>query len=653
MDKLIKKIYEDLRYSNSKISKLHTELKEDFKFEQGKQWDDSDISTLRDAGIKALTINKLRPIIKLITGIERQSRSDFIAFPEGGEDEITSSIVTRLLKNITKNSKVERKMSEQFKDGCIGGFSFIEPFIDYSFDLINGELKWKKLSALSSYFDPDFEEYDMSDARFFIKVSAGLDKETLEMLFPEDTAKINKIKGSIIDFKALESFDAHNQLLDYPPFAEEDNEPLEYIKDKKYDLIDYYYVQLEDKFFVAQQERGILQIANSEEEAKSLAEQIQGIVIKKKVPVTRLAQVVGDQIFADEVCWSYPRWKTIPIFPYFAELITEDIGDMSIRIQGIVRGIKDLQEEFNKRRTQELRHLNSSANSGFDIEENQLSPEEEDKLKKFGSSPGVVIKRKKGTLPLTRISPMPLSQGHAQLAEENAQDLKEASGVNPDLLANDSQSQSGRAILFKQRQGLVMVQEMLDNFGETKRLVGKFIVSQLKELFTVETAMRVLGDAFITDNFTVPVTDILVRGLNKIQEGKENEITELENSVMLQYPNENPGIKPVVDEMGQLVTTVDFDLAIKTINDVLNNAELNKYDVAVGEGPFSETIRNANFTDLKELAQQGVPIPPQTLIEMSMIPSDQKGKILKQLAAQQQAAMTQTQQAQPSSAEGE
>jgi hypothetical protein len=47
---------------------------------------------------------------------------------------------------------------------------------------------------------------------------------------------------------------------------------------------------------------------------------------------------------------------------------------------------------------------------------------------------------------------MPLSQGHAQLAEENAQDLKEASGVNPDLLATDSKSQSGRAILLKQRQ---------------------------------------------------------------------------------------------------------------------------------------------------------------------------------------------------------
>ena len=103
---------------------------------------------------------------------------------------------------------------------------------------------------------------------------------------------------------------------------------------------------------------------------------------------------------------------------------------------------------------------------------------------------------------------------------------------------------------------------------------------------------------------------------------------------MLQYPTQDPQ-QPIVDEMNNLQTMVDIDLAVKTINNILNNAELNKYDVAVGEGPFSETIRMANFMDIKELAQQGVPIPPQTLIELSMIDQDQKGKILKQLAAQQ------------------
>jgi peptide chain release factor 1 len=70
------------------------------------------------------------------------------------------------------------------------------------------------------------------------------------------------------------------------------------------------------------------------------------------------------------------------------------------------------------------------------------------------------------------------------------------------------------------------------------------------------------------------------------------------------------------------------------IKSVLNNKDLVKYDVSIGEGAFQDTIRMANFNDIKELAQQGVPIPPQTLIELSMIPESQKKGIMNQLQAQ-------------------
>jgi len=41
--------------------------------------------------------------------------------------------------------------------------------------------------------------------------------------------------------------------------------------------------------------------------------------------------------------------------------------------------------------------------------------------------------------------------------------------------------------------------------------------------------------------------------------------------------------------------------------------------------------------DIKELAQQGVPIPPNVLIELSMIPESDKKGIMRQLEAQQMA----------------
>ncbi len=633
---IIRKVYNDLRFSAEKMSKLHDEIKGDFKFEQGKQWEDDDIQTLKNAGIKAITINKIKPIIKLLTGIERQSRSDFKAYPEGEEDELTSEIITRLMKNVSKNSRVEVKFSEVFKNGSIGGMCFIEPYMDYNFDLLNGNLKFKKISSSNVYLDPNFQEYDLSDSKFLIKVTTGLSKDELIGLFPDKEKEIEKINGGKLDVDNLNSLIASPESDDYPsPTTSDtlDSEPDE----PTYDLIDYYYKKLTTKYYAIVQEKGIIKDFETKEEAEDFALQAQGIVIDRKVPVIMLVQVVGNTELYNDVAPFYPKWKTFPLIPYFAELITEDLDDYSLKIQGVVRGIKDLNEEYNKRRTQELRHLNASANSGFDIEKGQLDDQAIDHLKKYGSSPGFVSQRKKGSAPLGRIAPMPLSQGHAQLAAENAQDLKEASGVNPDLLANDSQSQSGRAILFKQRQGLQMIQEMLDNFGETKRQTGLFILSQIPDLFTVESAMKVIGDAFITENFTVPVNIVLERGLQKVQEGEEP--TEYEQSIMLQYPTTDPN-QPIVDETNQLVTTVDMDSAIILINKILSDTELSKYDVAIGEGPYQETIKLANFTDLKELAQQGVPIPPQALIETSMLESGQKKNILRQLAQMAQVAPT-------------
>ena len=631
-EKIIEKVYRDLQYSVGKYSKLHKEMKNDFEFVQGKQWEDKDVDTLRKQGVKALVINKIKPIIKLITGIERQSKSDFVGFPEGGEDSLVADMVTRLLKNVSKTGDLATKTSIQFKNSAIGGVSYIEPYIDYSVDLINGTLRFKNVSGTDVFPDPDHIEYDMSDAKYVIKLTRNLSEEDLELLFPDDTAKIKKIKGGRINLNSLNETSGHIQGLDYPGLGE--GTDADEFKDSTYDLIDYQYKTIRTAYYIADQQRGVIKEAESKEKAEEVSAQIPGsVVISKKVPAYKLYQAVGDQVFYDGDLWSYPKWQKYTLIPLYAEFNTENVGKKELSIQGVVRVIKDLQEEFNKRRTQELRHLNSSANSGFDIHEGQMaSDEEERKLKEFGSSPGVVLKRAKGTDPLIRITPMPLSQGHAQAAAEHAQDLKEASGVNPDLLATDSNSQSGRAILLKQRQGLVMVQEMLDNYSITKKIIGRFILSQMKELFTVESAMRVIGDQFIQEAFTVPVTAIIQRGLDKMAENKDNEVTELEKANMLMYP-QNSAMNPVVDEKNQLVPAVDFDEAFKLVDQVLNDSEIGKYDISVGEGPFSETVRLSNFISLTDLAQQGVPIPPTALIEMSLIPDNEKKKIIAQMEA--------------------
>lgn len=617
----IDQVYKDLNRSLSYFSKLFKEIKKDFEFAMGKQWDSADVQTLYNAGVKALTINKIKPMVKLITGIERQSRSDYKAFPEGTEDELLSDISTRLLKNVAKQSRLKHKISEQFKDAMIGGVCYIEPYIDYTQDLVNGEMKFRKVEAKRVLFDPSSEEYDLSDGKYLIKLTLGLSKDDLLMLFPKKKKDIDNIGLGTIDMTAQDSDIL--QARDYPSVGNMDSDRDAKDKEASYDLIEYYYKMPYEVHYVVSRTNGVIFETEVEQEAQTFiaAQQIpDASIVTKYANEIRLKQVVGKTEMSDDRHSTYPKWKAYPIVPLFAERSTIETNDTAMTIQGMVRGLRDLQEEYNKRRTQELRHLNSSVNSGMFIPKDALDTTNKKNLKEFGSTPGVRIyydpAKTGGVSPEGwKINPTPLSQGHAQLAAENAQDIKEASGVNPDLLANDSQSQSGRAILLKQRQGLVMIQESLDNYQQTKEILGRFILSQLGEVYTVESALQVLGDGFIKDNFRKPVFDALG--------------------------------DPQLDPNGQLQTEPDIDMAKLVVNKVLTDTSIGKYDVTIGEGTFNETIQMANFMTLMEMAGKGIPIPPDVLVEESLLSSGQKEKIIASIEQQQVAAKSAIQATQP------
>ncbi len=608
----VEDVYRDLGQSSNHFSPLHRQIQEDFKFSLGKQWDDEDSRKLEKAGVTPLTINQIKPIIKIITGIERQSRSDLKAFPVGDEDELAGDIVSRLLKHANHRASLDSKQSEQFKEGVTGGLCYIEPYLDYTYNLINGELKFRKISANRIFYDPSSEEYDLSDSRYLIKMTYDLSKDQLLELFPDKEKEIDGSGFSKVNFDDLDKVADKIQTQDYE-FDEEHRVSGE-SRGKGYDLLEYYYKSPKDIFYVVDKATGGLVEFDTKSEAEGFIATGQfsdPVIILKKVPEIRLKQIVGAKEMSDEVAWFYPKWKGYSIVPFFAERFSVDFIEETLRIQGIARALKDLQIELNKSRTLELRHLNSTANSGWMFPEKMMPKKNMEQFKTLGSSPGFVTTydpEKTGGIvsaEMFRLAPAPLPQGHMALSSERINEIKTTSGVNPDLLANDSQSQSGRAILLKQRQGLVMVQEMLDNYGKTKKIIGRFVLSQLSEIYTVETAAKVLGEAFIQEHFSRPQVD------------ETGEI--------------------VTDESGNMVEDVDPNELRLILNKILGDESFQRFDVSIGEGPYNETVKYTNYLMLLEMAEKGLPIPPESIINESLLDESQKKKILASIQTQRQA----------------
>lgn len=626
----------DFKRAHEAKKKIMDAQKEDFEFALGKQWDDQDVEQLRKVGVRALTLNKIAPNLQLLRGMESQNRSDFRGYPEGDEDTIQSEIVTRLMKNAVKNSDLKFKVSDMFEAGNTCGEGWLEPWLQYPYKAkpdgtvdLTAQLRFKMNHYDQIFPDPCSREYDHSDARFITKFTSDLTPDELIELFPNQKKEIEDVEAGKIDIDAIDiggSTDATGVSIQRKDYRADDNNTSPWIPRNGFDLIDYYYKRYVPKYYVADFKLNTVRLAKNKKEADRYVKQATLKDRNPKKPSAKLIERLQPEIWVAFVCggmddflahgpaWSFPRWESWPIFGYYAYKSSAPIedDDRSLLIQGLTRRIKDNQREHNKRRTQELRHLNQSANSGWKGEENAFV--NEDVWETYGSTPGAILKYKEGRPAPEKILPTPLSQGHAQMAEEHKQDMREALGIDAEALAIQSDQSSGRAIALRQKQGLVMVQGLFDNLSRTRYMVGKFILSVLPELFDVEKAMRVLGAAFLQKNFQSPVLDPMTQ-------------------------------QPMIDPRTlQPAMQYDQNLAMQTINQVLSDAELGTFDVAVGDNISSETIRIANFTELQELAQAGYPIPPDVLVEESTLPDATKKRLMSAFAAQAAAGEAEGQQ---------
>jgi hypothetical protein len=318
----------NLRYARKKFKDFFEKYKEDFEATLGRQWDEQDEIALRKLGVEPLTINKIKPTVKLLSGIERQSRSDLVGFPEGEEDGIKAEIATKLIKNVMKKAGGQNKLSAQFKSGIIGGACFLEPYLDYSYDLLTGDMRFRKVNATRVLVDPDAEEYDLSDAKYVIKLSQRLTKEDLIELFPDKKKDIEKVEFSKFFFDEHGNLTTTVQYEDYEDHEFEDGEDVEDLN-TGYDLAEYYYKDKTKKYYVASQQDGTMVEVDTKEEADAYATQIPGaVVIEKEIPEIRRKAFIGSTELDDDVAWTFPRWKSYPFIPYFCEWNVEDGIDL-------------------------------------------------------------------------------------------------------------------------------------------------------------------------------------------------------------------------------------------------------------------------------------------------------------------------------------
>lgn len=451
----------------------------DYRFYFGDQWEEADRQALKKQKRPAITINRVRPLINLVSGYQRLNRYEPDFLPRTANDLELCKVRKGITKYIMDSSKYDREESRVFLDSAISGLGWFE--VGYTFDhhAMDGKAFIKRASPFDIYLDPECREPDLSDAEYICRAK-WVSKADLIRTYPE---KQTEIEGFAQRYDKDEDVE------------EVDFEPLWYSQArKKARLVEIWYKERTMKVYY---QVGLGQVVPKEELQPGMTP-----LRSFRVPQTeiRCAVILAD-VELEDIPSPYKHGR-FPFAPFYAYYLGEEEEDPA----GIVRDLQDPQRELNKHRSQLLHLINTMANKGWFLRKGQ--PLVKKQLETAGSSPGVVIEYDVEQPQQFDTTQIPSS--FAALDKQGSEDFKNISGVNEAMMGTEvGSSASGKAIALKQRQAVTQLAGLFDNLRETKELVlqllwgGPGVPGIVPQYYTEQKTFRIVGENGRQDFVTI------------------------------------------------------------------------------------------------------------------------------------------------------
>ena len=442
------------------------------RFYDGDQWDEADRRQLREEGRPCLTINLVRPQIDLICGIQRQEKIDIKFIGRTADDAPIADAMTKLVKFVCDRNDFEMRQGDVFADGVLTGRGWF--IVEQSFrdDWIHGEILVRR-EPPDEVIIPQGVDRDLSDCPWVLRIKQ-VPIAVAERLWPKAKLKLtDPVDGSPSDegtdygrassATPMGTYEATTR----PPDTAE--------------VIEAYWEEWVPVAVVTDTATGSVQVTEDMEAAKEAKRLVPTVdVIRRTRRRIRCARLSGSTLLEGPVDVPGDRYPLVPFFCFRSPLA----GDY-----GIVKNLLDPQREVNKRRSQALHIINTSANSGWISDD----PELLEQLAQFGNRPGMTA-LKKPQSSYERIMPSVIPASVVQMESLGRDDLKAISGINSDLLGFREATQSGVAIDLRMRQGMTIVAQIFDQFRLALKEVARRVAARVIAYMPEEEIARVLGE---------------------------------------------------------------------------------------------------------------------------------------------------------------
>lgn len=539
------------------------EAQEDYDFVAGQQWSDAEKQTFEKEKRPAITINRIKPLLNILSGYQRLNRYDIDFLPRTNDDQEICEVRKGLTKYVLDTCDYDAQEAHAFMDAVVGGVGWFDVGYEFNEDSTDGEAYVRREDPFSIYPDPETHKPDYSDMTYICRAK-WVDKDELKLAYPNHA----------------EDIEAQYQVYDSAELQENKRiDPLWYKTElKKVRLVECWYKkkQKETLYYLSDG------TAIPQDEMK--IEYLMMGAVENWQSVNRTVVrccVFMDRILLEDIPSPYQHgdFPFVPVLCYHY-----GAGDIPA---GIVRDLKDPQREINRRRIQQLHILNTSSNGGGWVEADAMTEEQWREFEEEHSTPGHFQKVRPGKLgSIMERQPSNPPAALIQAEAQATQDLTAISGINEALMGTDIPSQSsGRAIELKQKQAITHIAPMFDHLRKAKKQIAFLLWGKtgkpgvIPQFYTEDKVYRVEGvngQKFIHVNQQViqqdPIAGTIVSTLNDLSQGEFDIVVADTQASTTQRQAQMWGLVDAVSKL-QIPGDLVFDMIID-LSDLPNKDEI-------------------------------------------------------------------------------
>jgi len=169
-------------YERDRQASNRLEMAMDHDFYDGLQWDPEDAAILASRKQMALVYNEVAPMCDWLIGTERRNRVDWKVLPRAEDDVAMADVKTKTLKYVSDVNRVVHNRSRAFGDAIKGGIGWVDDGVrdDPTQDILYSRYEdWRCVLMDSSALEPDG-----SDARYVFRWR-WVDEDIALMMFPD------------------------------------------------------------------------------------------------------------------------------------------------------------------------------------------------------------------------------------------------------------------------------------------------------------------------------------------------------------------------------------------------------------------------------------------------------------------------------------